>query len=101
MHSVRRHSPMLVANPPTFLLASSDPALLTAIEPVLAAGGGRVQVVLSADSALAAMRAQDAPSIVVLDDKLTGMTVGQLLASALADSAGKRFPVVLVSDAVT
>jgi hypothetical protein len=37
---------MLVTNSPTFLLASSEPALLTAIEPVLAARGGRVQVVL-------------------------------------------------------
>jgi two-component system, cell cycle response regulator len=89
---------MLVTNSPTFLLASSEPALLTAIEPVLAAGGGRVQVVLSADSALEAMSAHHPPTLAVLDQALPGMALGQLLASVLAD---KRFPIVLISDAVT
>jgi two-component system, cell cycle response regulator len=89
---------MLVTNSPTFLLASSEPALLTAIEPVLAARGGRVQVVLSAQSALEAMSAHHPPTLAVLDQALPGMALGQLLASVLAD---KRFPIVLISDAVT
>jgi two-component system, cell cycle response regulator len=89
---------MLVTNSPIFLLASSEPALLTAIEPVLAAGGGRVQVVLSAQSALEAMSAHHPPTLAVLDQALPGMALGQLLASVLAD---KRFPIVLISDAVT
>jgi two-component system cell cycle response regulator len=89
---------MLVTNSPTFLLASSEPALLTAIEPVLAAGGGRVQVVLSAQSALEAMSAHHPPTLAVFDQALPGMALGQLLASVLAD---KRFPIVLISDAVT
>jgi two-component system cell cycle response regulator len=92
---------MLVNNPPTFLLASSEPALLAAIEPVLAAAGGRIKVVLSAEAALAAMIAQEAPALAVLDDKLSEIAVGQLLASVLADSTGKPFPIVLISDAVT
>jgi two-component system, cell cycle response regulator len=89
---------MLVTNSPIFLLASSEPALLTAIEPVLAARGGRVQVVLSAQSALEAMSAHHPPTLAVLDQALPGMALGQLLASVLAD---KRFPIVLISDAVT
>jgi two-component system, cell cycle response regulator len=98
MHPVRRLSTMLVTNSPIFLLASSEPALLTAIEPVLAAGGGRVQVVLSAQSALEAMSAHHPPTLAVFDQALPGMALGQLLASVLAD---KRFPIVLISDAVT
>ncbi len=92
---------MHVTNPPTFLLASSEPALLAAIEPVLAVAGGRVEVALSAESALAAMSAHQAPVLAVLDDKLPGMAIGQLLASVLANSPGKRFSIVLISDAVT
>jgi len=46
-------------NPPTFLLASPEPALLTAIEPVLLANGARVEIVLTAEAALAAMTAAE------------------------------------------
>jgi two-component system, cell cycle response regulator len=92
---------MLVATPPIFLLASSDPAFLAAIEPVLAAAGGHVEVVLSAESALAAMSRHQAPALAVLDEKLTGMAISQLLASVLADSTGKRSPIILITDAVT
>jgi len=92
---------MLVTIPPIFLLTSSDPALLAAIEPVLAVAGGRVQVVLSAESALAAMSNDQAPALAILDDGLSGPSTGQLLASVLVNSAGKRFPIVLISDAVT
>jgi two-component system, cell cycle response regulator len=92
---------MLVAIPPIFLLASSDPAFLAAIEPVLAAAGGHVEVVLSAESALAAMSRHQAPALAVLDEKLTGMAISQLLASVLADSTGKRSPIILITDAVT
>jgi diguanylate cyclase (GGDEF)-like protein len=92
---------MLVTAPPTFLLGSSDPTLLAAIEPVLAAAGGHVQIVLSAESALSAMNNRQAPAFAVLDDELPGMPIGQLLVSALADSASKRFPIVLISDAAT
>ena len=92
---------MLVTAPPTFLLGSSDPTLLSAVEPVLATAVGDVQIVLSAESALAAMNNHQAPTLAILDDELPGMPIGQLLASALADPAGKRFPIVLISDAVT
>ena len=92
---------MLTANPPSFLLASSDPALLAAMEPVLAAAGGRVEVVLSAESALVAMSRPEAPALAVLDDKLPDMDTCQLLAAIFAGSAAKRFPIILISHAVT
>ena len=91
---------MLSTIPPTFLLASSQPALLAAIEPVLASAGGQVERVLSAESALAVMNRHQPPALAVLDDKLPGMAIGQLLAAVLADSEGKRFPIVLISDRV-
>ena len=48
---------MLADNPPTFLLASSDPALLAGLEPVLTALAAHVEVVLTAEAALASMTA--------------------------------------------
>lgn len=88
---------MLASNQTTFLLASPEPALLTAVEPVLLATGARVEVVLSAQGAVEAMRG--APALALLDTKLPGMPMGQLLAAAGAE--GKRFPIVLISDTVT
>ncbi len=95
---------MLMTTPPTFLLASGEPSLLAAMEPVLAAAGGRVDVVLSAEAALAAMRARPAhraPAIAVIDEALPGMPVNQLLAAVLAEPAGKRFPIILIADGVS
>jgi diguanylate cyclase (GGDEF)-like protein len=91
--------------PPAFLLASPEPALLAAIEPVLLASGARVDVVLSAEAALASMTAPDPPSLALLDVNLPGMdpgmTMNRLLAAARAGLSGKRFPIVLISDTVT
>jgi CheY-like chemotaxis protein len=61
---------MLANNPPTFLLASPEPALLTAVERVLLASGARVEVVLSAEAALASMTAPRPPSLALLDVNL-------------------------------
>ena len=88
-------------NPPTFLLASPEPALLTAIEPVLLANGARVEIVLSAEAALAAMTAAEPPSLALLDANLTGMEVNQLLAAVRANVSARRLPIVLISDTVT
>ena len=62
-----------------FLLASPDPALLTAVEPVLAAGGARVEVFLSAETALPALTAAHAPTLALIDVDLPGMEMGRLL----------------------
>jgi diguanylate cyclase (GGDEF)-like protein len=92
---------MLVNNCPTFLLASPEPALLTAVEPVLLAAGFRVEVVLSAEAAQASMIASNPPVLALLDVNLPGMAMGQLLAAVRAESGSKRFPIVLISDTVT
>ena len=92
---------MLVANPPTFLLASSEPAVLSAMEPVLAAAGGLVEVVLSAEAALAAMSRPEGPALAVLDERLSGMDTGQLLATLFENTDAKHFPIILISSAVT
>jgi two-component system cell cycle response regulator len=82
---------------PTILLASPEPALLRRLEEMLLAQGGpRVEVVLSADTALAAMT--DAPlKLVLLDVNLPGFATGQLLARARL-ACGNRFPIVLIAD---
>jgi two-component system cell cycle response regulator len=90
---------MLDQNSPTFLLASPEPVLLAAIEPVFLSAGARVEVVLSATAALAAMNGANPPDLALLDTNLPGMETGQLLAGARTD--GPRFPIVLISDTVT
>jgi diguanylate cyclase (GGDEF)-like protein len=92
---------MFANNPPTFLLASPEPALLAAIEPMLLATGARVEVVLSAEAALAIITAPIPPSLALLDAKLPGMEMSQLLALARAEVSAKRLPIVLISDTVT
>ncbi len=86
---------------PTFLLASPEPALLAAIEPILSAVGERVEVVLSAPAALASMTAPRPPDLALVDESLPGMPVGQLLAGARAQTTGACFPIVLITDTVT
>lgn len=86
---------------PTFLLASAEPALLAAFEPVMAAGGAHVEVHLSAEPALAALTAAHPPALAVLDANLPGMAMDRLLAAVRLDAPGKPFPVVLVSDTVS
>lgn len=92
---------MLVAEPLKFVLAAPEPALLSTIELVLADAGGRVEVALDAEAALNAMSAPDAPALAVIDERLPGMAIGQLLANILANPAGKSFPIVLIADGVT
>jgi diguanylate cyclase (GGDEF)-like protein len=84
-----------------FLLASAEPALLAALEPVLAADGAHVDVFLSAEAALPALTAADAPALALIDVNLPGMEMGELLAVTRAETEDRRFPIVLISDAVT
>jgi diguanylate cyclase (GGDEF)-like protein len=92
---------MLTHSTSTFLLASAEPALLATLEPVLAADGARVEVFLSAEAALPALTAPDAPTLALIDSNLPGMEMGQLLAAARVETEGRRFPIVLISDTVT
>ena len=77
---------------PAFLLASPDAALLGAIEPLLQAAGARVEVVLSAEAALASIASANPPGLVLLDVSLPGMPIGQLLAAARAQWRWPPFP---------
>jgi PleD family two-component response regulator len=74
--------------------------LLAALEPVLAVDGARVEIFLSAEAALPALTADQTPTLALIDVSLPGMEMGQLLATARAESTGRRFPIVLISDTV-
>ncbi len=83
---------------PVYLLASPQPALLAAIEPILLAAGARVDVVLSAPAALAAMTAGNPPDLALLDVSLPGMEIPRLLAAARAETGAHSFPILLIAD---
>ncbi len=86
---------------PTLLLASPDPVLLGAVEPLLRSAGVRLEVVLSAEAALAFLAGGNQPALLLLDAKQSGMPIGQLLAAARAIGDGPRIPIVLIADTVT
>jgi diguanylate cyclase (GGDEF)-like protein len=92
---------MLPHDTHTFLLASAEPALLSAIEPMLAAEGACVRVFLSAEAALPALTGTETPTLALIDANLPGMEMEQLLAAARAETVGRRFPIILISDVVT
>lgn len=91
---------MLANTAPTYLLASPEPALLAALEPVLASSGARVEVVLSAESALASMTAARTPALALLDANLPGMSTTRLLAATRASDNTKHMAIVLIVDTV-
>lgn len=91
---------MLEGSAQTILLASPDAALLLSHKPVLSSIGS-VDVALSADAALELIRRRPAPALALLDEKLPGMPIGQLLAAMLAEPAGVCFPVLLIADCVS
>ena len=92
---------MLANSTPVFLLASAEPALLAALEPVLSADGARVEIFLSAEAVLPALTAIHAPTLALIDVNLPGMEIGQLLASARAEATGRHFPIILIADTIT
>ena len=86
--------------PPVLLLASSDPALLAAIEPLLLAGGTHVEVVLSAEAALASIAGPNPPGLALFDARLPGMPIGQFLAAARSQTENVRLPILLIAESV-
>jgi two-component system, cell cycle response regulator len=85
----------------TFLLASADPTLLSTVEPALATAGIQVRVALSAEAALKAMTGTKQPDAVLLDEKLPGMPIEQLLSAVPASPGGKSFLAILIADGVS
>lgn len=87
---------------PTFLLASSNPLTLAALDMPLAISGAHVEVVMSVETALAALTTPHPPSLALLDAGLTGMdpamTLERLLASVQPEEGVRPFPIVLISD---
>ena len=92
---------MVGATPLTILLASPEPELLAVAETALLAAGARVEVVLSAQAALAAMTSANPPGLALLDVNLPGVPMEHLLARVRTGASGRRFPIVLIADAVT
>ena len=87
---------------PTILLASPNPVTLTALDMPLAVSGAHVEVVLSVETALAALTVPHPPSVALLDANLRGldpaMTLDRLLAAVQAESGLREFPIVLILD---
>ena len=90
---------MPTSNSTTLLLACAEPALLSRIEPALAASGARLRLAGSATAALAELESSLPPGLAIVDAALPGMELGQLLVSMRAGSS--RFPIALIADAVT
>ena len=83
---------------PLFLLASADPDLLALVEPFLLIGGSQVEVVLSAEAALAAMKEPKAPDLILIDAALPGVPIARLLAAARVNAEA---PILLISGSIT
>jgi len=105
MQQAERLHGMYPQTPPNFLLASPDPALLVAVEPVLAASGAQVEVVLSLEAALASMAASRTLTLALIDTTLPAldprMNIDGLLAAVRTGESASRVPIVLISDTVT
>jgi two-component system cell cycle response regulator len=105
MHSKVRLPCLFAKTSPTFLLASHDPALLAAVEPVLLASGAHVEIVLSLEAALASITGPEPPALALLDTGLPGldprMNMERLLAAVRGEDCSRPLPVVLISDTVT
>ena len=70
---------MLANSKPVYLLASPDPALLADLEPVLAVDGARVEIFLSAETALLALTAAHAPTLALIDVNLAEGVIDDLV----------------------
>ena len=92
---------MPVVRQPTILLVSDDPALLSALEPVLQSTGVEVKIALSAEHAIAASAAQEAPDLILMDSNLQGSDASRVLAAVRDTLRGPHIAVVLLADGVS
>ncbi len=91
----------MLATPYTCLLALDDAALLARVESALLGAGAQIHVALTAYAALAAMTGPNAPDIALLDARLPGMPVAQLLAAARSADSSQRLSIVVAADGIT
>ncbi|HVZ84839.1 MAG TPA: GGDEF domain-containing protein [Terracidiphilus sp.] len=82
----------------SILLASHDPSLLAAVEPMLTAAEAQVKIVFTGEAALAALASPLPPDLALLDAELPGVELSQLIASARGAAGGQRCPLVVLSD---
>lgn len=83
----------------SFVLASDDPALLARAESALLGMGAAVRVALTAEAVLQCIFAEP-PLLALVDARLPGMELGQLLARVRVESPA-RFPIVLIADTIS
>jgi two-component system, cell cycle response regulator len=94
---------MLDDTHPMFLVASSSPRLVAAIQSSLAALGGLVRAASSADALFELINGASVPCLVMIDAELPGAPalgdqIGQMLAGLRAGPDDRRFPIALISD---
>jgi diguanylate cyclase (GGDEF)-like protein len=91
-------------NNTAFLLVSRDPALLSSLEPLLLACGGKVQVVLSLHAALHALHFGGTLNLIVVDAGLeaadSAISVDHFLDACSSEESSKRPAIVLISDSL-
>lgn len=91
---------MLAEILPKILVVCRDPALLTGLQPVLAATGARIEVADFTTTALTAMAAAPLPILALLDGALSQAEIGQLIAAAHASTGTHPYPIVVLADLV-
>ena len=83
------------------LLASPDPLLLANLQRILNSLGMCVEIVSTADRAIAAMQTMREQGILLLDVRLAGVSNGQLLAAVAGHEIRKRCAIALIADQVS
>jgi diguanylate cyclase (GGDEF)-like protein len=90
---------MHAQKPPVFLIATTEPALLSRFEAVLARDGAEVKSANSHDSVLEKLRDDAPPALLLIDANLPDVPIEQLLAAITEKYCSP--PLVLISDTVT
>lgn len=87
-----------------FILASPDPELLAAMEPVLCATGARVEIALTLESALVLLAQPGPAKVAFLDVTLQnlepGMDLERLITAARADGCATEATLILIVDSI-
>lgn len=85
---------------PMILLVSEDPALLSAIEPVLRSTGVEVRIAMSSEHAMDICQEVAAPALLLLDGMLHDVQASRVLANVRETERGPHIAIVLLADTV-